>query len=181
VSTAILGPLRIHNGMLYACRTDGLINSFNLTTMLLFRTFEGHKGPCNFLLVDENYLFSCGQDFLAKKWDLNSGQLLLAYTGEFLQQTYFVGHKANVFQVATLGNFLFTSGWDSTAKQWDKNTGKVLQTYTLSQTGFVISLAITTDGLYLFTGTTAQQFLLCQWRITDGGLHRVLNGCSCFI
>jgi WD40 repeat protein len=73
-------------------------------------------------------------------------------------------------------NFLYTASWDSTAKQWNSETGESLQTFPSEPGRQVISIAITPDGQFLFTGTTQLDVSITQWRISDVTKVKIFKG-----
>jgi WD40 repeat protein len=81
VNSASTLSLKAQHGLLYTCRSDGFINCYNLTTNELLRTFEGNKGVCNSIVLDELFLYSAGDDKLIKKWSLASGKLEKSFKG----------------------------------------------------------------------------------------------------
>jgi WD40 repeat protein len=55
----------------------------------------GHSKGCTAIALDEDFLFTGGNDNLIKKWSLLDGQLLSAFKGSMF---YFVIHaKAIIF------------------------------------------------------------------------------------
>jgi WD40 repeat protein len=171
--------LKVHNGLVFTCRGDGFINCFNLTTNELISTFEGHKEFCPSIVLDEEFLYSCGSDKVIKKWNIKTKAFELAFKGFSLKE-FSLGHKDVVFEILLHDKFLFSASWDSTVKQWDKTTGKLVQTFLVAKTpSQVNAIAVTDDGHFLFAGTNDPLSVLSQWRISDNAIVSSFEGFPC--
>jgi WD40 repeat protein len=73
---------------------------------------------------------------------------------------------------------LFSASYDSTAAQFDKTSGNLIKKFSFDSPLQiqVISVALSGDGQWLFSGTQDPTALLAQWRISDGTRVRTLGG-----
>jgi WD40 repeat protein len=89
-----------------------------------------------------------------------------------------LGHKDFV-KIVLSGNFLFSGSGDSFAKQWDKTTGELIRNFEIVVGEAIMSLAVSEDGQFLYTGTTGGTGFvsyLIQWRISDGSQLKAFQG-----
>jgi WD40 repeat protein len=77
------------------------------------------------------------------------------------------GHQNIVARIVLYGQFLFSASFDSSAKQWDKNTGQLVRTFSVSSGLQITALAVSQDGLSVFTGVQDPSSYLVQWRTSD--------------
>jgi WD40 repeat protein len=74
-------------------------------------------------------------------------------------------------------NFLFSASADSTAAQFDKTSGNLIRKFSGSSPWQVVSVAVSSDGQWLFTGSQNTEQLL-QWKVSDGNRVRTMEGIS---
>ncbi|KAJ2124036.1 ubiquitin-binding SDF ubiquitin ligase complex subunit met30 [Coemansia sp. RSA 720] len=140
------GVISLHHqkGTLVVGGENGTIRVYNIAKMTSF-TLTGHTDWVNAVrLYGENTLFSCSDDMLVKRWDLEKRQCVKTFTGhthhvQSLQlscRALTVAGAANsqsplVAKRAESENarpYMITGSLDSTMRVWDIETGECLST-----------------------------------------------------
>ncbi|KAJ1798251.1 ubiquitin-binding SDF ubiquitin ligase complex subunit met30 [Coemansia sp. RSA 2399] len=145
------GVISLHQqrGTLVVGGENGTIRVFNIAKMTSF-TLTGHTDWVNTVrLYGENTLFSCSDDMLVKRWDLEQRRCVRTYTGhshhvQSLQLSTRIPPSPSIgpnrpLQRSTLGGsssrseeptrpFMITGSLDSTMRVWDIETGECLDT-----------------------------------------------------
>lgn len=133
--------------LLAAACTDGrlVVSGFPPSTEGSF-TIASHDGEANDVIFspDGRTLYSCGDDHLAKSWDVETGML----------QQEFRGHGREVERIALApdGRWLATASSDQTFATWDTESGDQRQHWEFL-TGRVVCVAFSPDGRQLTAGT----------------------------
>ncbi|KAJ1726721.1 ubiquitin-binding SDF ubiquitin ligase complex subunit met30, partial [Coemansia biformis] len=134
------GVISLHHrrGTLVVGGESGTIRVYNIAKMTSF-ALTGHTDWVNSVrLYDENTLFSCSDDMLAKRWDLEQRQCVQTFAGHT--------HHVQSLQLSSSGPqlareqrgrrdvgererpFMITGSLDSTMRVWDIETGECLDT-----------------------------------------------------
>ncbi|KAJ1949927.1 ubiquitin-binding SDF ubiquitin ligase complex subunit met30 [Linderina pennispora] len=141
------GVISLHysGGTLVAGGENGTIRVYNIAKMTSF-TLTGHTDWVNSVkLYGDSTLFSCSDDMLVKRWDLDQRRCVRTYTGhshhvQSLQLSTRMPSSLQAQQssMARLGSrapepvserpFLITGSLDSTMRVWDIETGECLDT-----------------------------------------------------
>jgi WD40 repeat protein len=122
-------------------------------------------GYCYSLGLDENYLYSAGEDKLIKRWDIETGSLQKSYKG----------HSQSVVFIFLHGDFLFSSSMDASALQWDKTTGAIINRFYTTPTAISVTCLLA-NSEFLFIGTQQTVLLLIQFRLSDGSTIKTFEG-----
>ncbi|NEO45878.1 MAG: trypsin-like serine protease [Moorea sp. SIO4A3] len=173
VSSVGIGTLaqgRSVQGLMAASgHSDGTISLWNLSTGKLIRTWRGHGGAVNAVVIspDGQRLVSGGDDRMIKTWNINTGKPLVTLTG----------HQDTVATLAFSADSktLVSGSWDNTIKIWQLPKGQLLHTLT-GHLGSVNSVEISPDGKTLVSGS--QDTTIRLWNLTTGKLVRILKGHS---
>ncbi|KAJ2721422.1 ubiquitin-binding SDF ubiquitin ligase complex subunit met30 [Coemansia sp. Benny D115] len=138
------GVISLHHqrGTLVVGGENGTIRVYNIAKMTSF-TLTGHTDWVNAVrLYGENTLFSCSDDMLVKRWDLEQRRCVRTFTGHSHHvQSLHLSVRAP--PTPTLANanghsrnhgndnqrpFMITGSLDSTMRVWDIETGECLDT-----------------------------------------------------
>ncbi|NEP54030.1 MAG: hypothetical protein F6K65_36675, partial [Moorea sp. SIO3C2] len=173
VSSVAIGTVaqgRSVKGLMAASgHSDGTISLWNLSTGKLIRSWRGHGGAVNAVVIspDGQTLVSGGDDRMIKTWNINTGKPLVTLTG----------HHDTVATLAFSADSktLVSGSWDNTIKIWQLPKGKLLHTLT-GHLGSVNSVEISPDGKTLVSGS--QDTTIRLWNLTTGKLVRILKGHS---
>ncbi|KAJ1667062.1 ubiquitin-binding SDF ubiquitin ligase complex subunit met30 [Coemansia sp. RSA 1813] len=147
------GVISLHQqyGTLVVGGENGTIRVFNIAKMTSF-TLTGHTDWVNTVrLYGENTLFSCSDDALVKRWDLEQRRCVRTYTGhshhvqslqlstrmppspsmgpsDRLQKSAMGGANNSNRSDEDTRPFMITGSLDSTMRVWDIETGECLDT-----------------------------------------------------
>ncbi|KAI8323072.1 WD40 repeat-like protein [Martensiomyces pterosporus] len=143
------GVISLHHqkGTLVVGGENGSIRVYNIAKMTSF-TLTGHTDWVNAVrLYGDNTLFSCSDDMLVKRWDLEKRQCVRTYTGhshhvQSLQLSSRAPPSLDSSPANAFGRrrplakdcaedsrpFLITGSLDSTMRVWDIETGECLDT-----------------------------------------------------
>ncbi|KAJ2784019.1 ubiquitin-binding SDF ubiquitin ligase complex subunit met30 [Coemansia interrupta] len=141
------GVISLHHqrGTLVVGGENGTIRVYNIAKMTSF-TLVGHTDWVNAVrLYGENTLFSCSDDMLIKRWDLEQRQCVRTYTGHTHHvQSLHLSNRAPPLLPPSLSHrsgssrdrdtdddqrpFMITGSLDGTMRVWDIETGECLKT-----------------------------------------------------
>ncbi|KAJ2707479.1 ubiquitin-binding SDF ubiquitin ligase complex subunit met30 [Coemansia sp. IMI 203386] len=141
------GVISLHHqrGTLVVGGESGVIRVYNIARMTSF-TLSGHTDWVNSVrLYGENTLFSCSDDMLAKRWDLEQRRCVHTYSGHTHHvQSLHLSSRAPPLPRPSPRNakgknrvineedeqrpFMITGSLDSTMRVWDIETGECLNT-----------------------------------------------------
>ena len=106
------------DGYIVAGLSDGNIKIWELKSGAEQKTFVGHSGAINSIILTTNSknLISCSADQTVKVWDFQSGNLIFTL----------IGHNASVNAVAVTSDdkWIISGSDDGDIKIWDLQTGK---------------------------------------------------------
>ena len=149
---------------------SGNLHIWNLQTLTLLRTLEGHSGWvwCVAISPDNQILVSGSADKTVKTWDLKTGTLLRTLEG----------HSSDITDLAISpdGQTLVSVSRDQTVKIWDLKTGTRLQTLETvkeKDANYIWCVAISSDGQTVVSG--GQNGTLDIWNLKTGTLLRTLE------
>ncbi|KAJ1819254.1 ubiquitin-binding SDF ubiquitin ligase complex subunit met30, partial [Coemansia sp. RSA 2599] len=145
------GVISLHHqrGTLVVGGESGIIRVYNIAKMTSF-TLSGHTDWVNSVrLYGENTLFSCSDDMLAKRWDLEQRRCVHTYSGHTHHvQSLHLSSRAPPLPRPSLSSangrgkgkgrsmgdedeqrpFMITGSLDSTMRVWDIESGECLNT-----------------------------------------------------
>ncbi|KAJ2880221.1 ubiquitin-binding SDF ubiquitin ligase complex subunit met30 [Coemansia asiatica] len=144
------GVISLHHqrGTLVVGGESGIIRVYNIAKMTSF-TLSGHTDWVNSVrLYGENTLFSCSDDMLAKRWDLEQRRCVHTYSGHTHHvQSLHLSSRAPPLPRPSLSSssatkgkgrsandedeqrpFMITGSLDSTMRVWNIETGECLNT-----------------------------------------------------
>ncbi|KAJ2498910.1 ubiquitin-binding SDF ubiquitin ligase complex subunit met30 [Coemansia sp. RSA 1972] len=140
------GVISLHHqkGTLVVGGENGTIRVYNIAKMTSF-TLTGHTDWVNAVrLYGENTLFSCSDDMLVKRWDLEKRQCVKTFTGHthHVQSLQLSCRALTVAGAASSQSplvakraesentrpYMITGSLDSTMRVWDIETGECLNT-----------------------------------------------------
>ncbi|MBD2233944.1 WD40 repeat domain-containing protein [Phormidium tenue] len=157
--------------------TSRSILLWNWRTGEVLRSLTGHSGPANGIAFaphpialapgepPRHILVSCGQDGLAKVWDIDSGECLHTMTEHMGMCWALAMHPA--------GDRFATSSFDHTVKIWDIATGTCLHTLR-GHTAEVCGVHFSPDGQLVATASSDRTLRL--WDVATGQCLTVLTG-----
>ena len=129
------------------------------------RIFTGHTQAIYEVAYshDGNYLFSGGQDGVARLWDVPMGRIIHE----------FPGHTDAIIgvDISPDSRYVATGSFDKTARVWNAQTGEVVQQF--QEEGIGVRVKFSPDGQYLFTTGGKNGHL---WDIRTGQLVHVFSG-----
>jgi len=158
---------------------NGVVELRNLESGAIIREFEGHYSDveCAAISPDGKYAVSGSENELdgdrdeLKVWNIETGDKVISFAGQT------GGVEAVAFYPG--GRFVASGGVErdgkGTIKLWDIETGKLIRTITIQDDDLgVTSIAFTSDGKYLLSGTGNGPARL--WETASGDYVRSFSG-----
>ncbi|KAI9172832.1 Atypical/ALPHA protein kinase [Paramyrothecium foliicola] len=140
------------------------IHVWDVATMTLRQTFEGHDDDINSVAISQDsvFLVSGSDDQSVKVWNM--------VTGSFEKQL--IGHEGTIESVTiSHDSRLIASGsYDKTAKIWERASGDIQRT--LNSLNEVDSVAFSHDSRFLALGSG---YKVTLWDVETGSLYKLLD------
>jgi WD40 repeat protein len=184
---------------LFSGSDDNTIKKWNIVGGECVATFSGHGKAVNSIVVslDGEWLFSGSDDNTIKKWNIVGGECVATFSGH--------GKAVNSIVVSLDGEQLFSGSDDNTIKKWNVVDGKHIATFVVNEgrdsslqknehndakywdiatekinvpghKSAVNSLAVSSDGKWLFSGSQDEDGSIKQWDTDTGKCFATFSG-----
>lgn len=156
------GLSRYMGGGRHVAASNALVAAY--TQNRLRRVLGGHEGSIYSVAFsrDGKRLLTAGGDNSVRLWDAETGELIRSFEGNVIRAA-----------ISPDGSRVLAGAVDGLAYLWDAESGRLVRTFRAPRTAPIYSVAFSSDGAYVLTGTLGEARL---WSAESGDSLRTFQG-----